>query len=256
MKTNLYTIECITNLHVGSGDVNFNLIDNEVQKDTVLNCPVIHASGVKGALRSWYEQNKKLNVDFIFGSSHENSKDSGSQKGEYKFLEAMLLSRPVRVSKNSSGKYFYLNATSIEVLNAYIDLNNALFPEEKLESFSALEHALSGVEVEEVEGHSVSLADMKLKRRISEILGHDEWVVFNNKQFATIDLPVVARNYLEKGISKNLWYEEFVPHHSKFYMAVVYPNECHELEEINNQVIQFGGNASIGYGLCKIKKVK
>ena len=46
-----YKIDCITNLHVGSGDLNYNIVDNEVERDAVTGYPVIHASGLKGALR-------------------------------------------------------------------------------------------------------------------------------------------------------------------------------------------------------------
>ena len=35
MKTVFYKIDCLTNLHVGSGEVNYNIIDNEVEKDAV-----------------------------------------------------------------------------------------------------------------------------------------------------------------------------------------------------------------------------
>ena len=51
MNIAFYKIECLTNLHVGSGEINYNIVDNEVEKDAITNLPVIHASGVKGALR-------------------------------------------------------------------------------------------------------------------------------------------------------------------------------------------------------------
>ena len=70
------------------------------------------------------------------------------------------------------------------------------------------------------------------------------------KDFNDYDLPVMARNYLEKGISKNLWYEEFVPHGSVFYFSVICHDDVENLEFSN--VVQFGGNASIGCGFTKI----
>ena len=33
MKSIVYILETITNLHVGNGDINYNIIDNEVEKD-------------------------------------------------------------------------------------------------------------------------------------------------------------------------------------------------------------------------------
>jgi CRISPR-associated protein Cmr4 len=42
-----YIIKTKTNLHVGSGDINFGIVDNEVQRDTITNLPVINASSLK-----------------------------------------------------------------------------------------------------------------------------------------------------------------------------------------------------------------
>ena len=52
MTANIYLLECLTNLHVGSGEVNYNIVDNEVERDVVTNYPTINSSGVKGALRA------------------------------------------------------------------------------------------------------------------------------------------------------------------------------------------------------------
>ena len=51
MPTAIYTIEAITNLHVGSGDVNYEIVDKEIQRDTATTLPTIHASSLKGAIR-------------------------------------------------------------------------------------------------------------------------------------------------------------------------------------------------------------
>ena len=56
MAAILVWLECITNMHVGNGDVNYNIIDNEVERDPVNHYPTIHSSGVKGALREYFEK--------------------------------------------------------------------------------------------------------------------------------------------------------------------------------------------------------
>ena len=77
------------------------------------------------------------------------------------------------------------------------------------------------------------------------------------KDFEKTALPVVARNKLENGKSVNLWYEEVVPHKSLFTFVVL-AEDCDRTllemfrDTVTGQVIQFGGNASIGYGLCKV----
>ena len=58
-----------------------------------------------------------------------------------------------------------------------------------------------------------------------------------------------------------MWYEEVVPHKSIFYFAVVAStSESDSLldvftESVRGKIIQFGANASVGYGLCKVIKV-
>ncbi|MBE6666498.1 MAG: CRISPR-associated protein Cmr4, partial [Ruminococcaceae bacterium] len=96
MNVKVYYIDCLTNLHVGSGDANFNIVDKEVEKDPLTGYPVVHASGIKGALREAYakthtedDQTKR-----IFGKpATDNETDTG---GSYKFFDAHLLYRPMR----------------------------------------------------------------------------------------------------------------------------------------------------------------
>ena len=81
--------------------------------------------------------------------------------------------------------------------------------------------------------------------------------VISEEEFRTIALPVLARNKLENGKSVNLWYEEVVPHKSLFSFVVLAEDADKALldafvEKVNGKIIQFGGNASIGYGLCKV----
>ena len=67
MIVKCFKMECLTNLHVGSGENNYNIVDKEVEKDPVLQVPTIHASGVKGALREHLEAQGCGKVDEIFG---------------------------------------------------------------------------------------------------------------------------------------------------------------------------------------------
>ena len=74
-----------------------------------------------------------------------------------------------------------------------------------------------------------------------------------------LPLPVLARNQLEDGISNNLWYEQVVPHKSIFTFVVSsdYENVLQSFADVLKKptYIQFGGNASIGYGLCRVEKI-
>jgi CRISPR-associated protein Cmr4 len=66
-------------------------------------------------------------------------------------------------------------------------------------------------------------------------------------------LPVIARNNLQG--SGNLWYEEYVPHGSRFYMLAILPDgaDASEAGKVIPEIAQVGGNSSIGYGYCSFR---
>ena len=39
MTTRMYVINTLSNMHVGSGEVNYGVIDNLIQRDSVTNLP-------------------------------------------------------------------------------------------------------------------------------------------------------------------------------------------------------------------------
>jgi hypothetical protein len=84
--------------------------------------------------------------------------------------------------------------------------------------------------------------------RLKDVIGNKVAVT---KKFDDYDLPVMARNCLQG--TGNLWYEEVVPHGSILYFGVIYPDDSAELKFPD--VVQFGGNASIGCGYTKITKL-
>jgi CRISPR-associated protein Cmr4 len=91
-------------------------------------------------------------------------------------------------------------------------------------------------------------------------------VILPDEEFKKLSLPVIARNHLENGKSKNLWYEEIVPKFSKFIFFISKPNE--ELDKIDKKnlekflnrldkedIYQFGANKTIGMGFAKVKRI-
>ena len=223
MKAKIFVIECLTNLHVGNGDVNFNIIDNEVERDVVTGFPTINSSGVKGALRAFFEENKLLSkIKGIFGSDENGSTTSGALK----FLSANLLALPIR-SISGEDKPYSIHATKTAC-----------------EDFKKM---LKNFQLEDVS--------------IEDIKGGDEKITLDadNSCYEKYGLPVIARNKV--GEQTNLWYEEVVPHKSIFYFAVVDSTSKSEnllesfTDSVRDKIIQFGANASVGYGLCKVIKV-
>ena len=262
MKVHVYKYTCLTNLHVGSGDVNYNIIDNEVERDPATDQPMIHASGVKGALREHFTAKKlpQETIDKVFGSKPKNKE--AITAGEYRFLDARLLARPMRVS--GSADRASIPVVSISALNEYLQMLAAFgCCHYGIDSIDTVDDsafgdaqfltncpgAINNVEGEKTKAMPAALAAQLLK--LKDVLGE---VFAVAKAFDKYPLPVVARNYLENGVSKNLWYEEIVPHGSVFYQMIITPDAAMELA-LEEEPIQFGGNASIGCGFIRIEKV-
>lgn len=268
MKKELYTLTTLSNLHVGSGDINFDIIDNQVQRDAITTLPVIHSSSLKGAFREASGEGNQY-TKYIFGP--ENKDNDAHQTGAFHFFEASLLCRPVRSNKKP-----YFTATSVGVIKNFLtyledfeitfdeDIKNALekLSNEKVAKGNPLIfEKLEGVILEDEEA-KVSLLDVSV---LGDFLG-ENLALFDDEDFKALSLPVLARNYLEEGVSKNLWYEEVVPKKSKFYFVIAKPTNIdnadykeniakYEARFDNTTNVQFGANKSIGYGLSKVQKV-
>lgn len=249
MNAKLFKIECLTNLHVGSGDINYNIIDNEVEKD-ISGYPIIHASGVKGAFRDAFGDSDKANADRIFGKIGSNGESSG---GVYKFFDARFLSRPLRVGGNS--KIAFVPVTTVAAVNDLLQTTTAFgcncFGVEKLPevNFGENEFLVCDKSIKNIEGSNKigTIDDSQVLDVLRKILGISFALAKDINDYA---LPVIARNCLEEK-KKNLWYEEFVPHHSCFWLIVLTPGDF----EIDiSSFIQFGGNASIGFGYTKVSE--
>lgn len=234
MTAVIVKLECMTNMHVGNGDVNYNIIDNEVERDPVTGYPNINASGVKGALREYFSKDTNLSgyVNRLFGSDEKGN----TTQGQLKILGADMMALAVRAS---CGDEPYYLVTTEAALNKYRD-NCSVFlgiTEPITEKAVEGQRMVEGIALTK----AVTLFDKELH-------------IMTQKDFRRLALPVVARNKLDNGISRNLWYEEVVPHESIFCFAVMGDKE--DLKDfsagIDGKVIQFGGSASIGYGLCKV----
>ena len=272
MKTELYKINTLSNLHVGAGDINFDVIDNQVQKDSITGIPNINSSSLKGAFREHFSNiNGESNmVKYIFGP--ENGSNDSHQTGAYSFFEAQLLTRPVRSNTKA-----YFNATSPMIINNFLETIENFdidFDKEIIENLKKLstlkvndnqpiifENSTNTI-LEDEKAISNSFDTSKLE----EFLGKN-LALFSDKDFKELDLPVLARNYLEDGESKNLWYEEVVPKSSQFYFIITkstnidekdYDQKIKGFENRFNKEgtrVQIGANKSIGYGYCKISRV-
>ena len=245
MNAHIYKLTCLTNLHVGNGDVNYSIIDNEVEKDPILGEPIIPSSGIKGALLSHIKctDMDARDIKTIFGNE--------DGKGTYKFLSGNLLFRPIRVSE---GNDTFVNATSYELIEYYESLLKELGINDLTGINREKGKTVSSSSNKSVEG--ISIDHIVSNKRLEELSGK-KWMITSEKKLGMINLPVTARNRLsDKGESINLWYEEFVPYHSVFFTVIITPSKENKLDQyIDDKIVQFGANATIGYGITRINKL-
>lgn len=271
MPTVCYKIECLTNLHAGSGDSGIGVIDKMVQRDAITNMPVIYSSSLKGAFREYFEEGPEKDVlagyaKKIFGKNvKEDGGNTNDGKGDVVFNEAQLLGLPVGSNKQpffiATSKLTLLNwVDKAKLLLANIDaaLNeeiNAL-PDLNYGSPVILGSAIPGLFAADYENVSSYAGNFtRLKSLLGAnilLLHHDDF----KEQCSDYNLPVIARNNLENGESQNLWYEQIVPQKSIFAFNT-YTNKTADdfFSNINGKVVQLGANSSLGYGYCVIKKI-
>ncbi|MCB0583390.1 MAG: hypothetical protein KDD10_29190 [Phaeodactylibacter sp.] len=231
MIAHIYLIKALTNLHAGSGDSGYGAVDKMIQLDPATRHPTIFGQSLKGALREYFSgqdghsDNGENFVVPVFGSPVKRDKGKDPEQGLFTFLSADLLAVPVPDIDPASPKAFYLQGSNGQ-LGRFIDKAKAL----------------------------QCKAD---KETLKQKLGCDSWDDGKFKA-ATQDIPVLARNYLNNGISENLWYEQYLPHQSVFGAIIFSSSGGHWDtfdEHVDGKVIQLGANATVGYGYCQFEKI-
>jgi CRISPR-associated protein Cmr4 len=269
--SDLYLLTAITNLHAGSGEGDFSIVDKQVQRDPITSLPCIHASGIKGSLREAIEppqQPVSSDILTLFGS--QVKPDNPSQKstqGLYQYFDAKLLVLPIR-----SSHALFFRATCPAVIRQILHddeiygqniSNNMKTDLEALASISVIQGSPIVFETvptcHRLEDFQTITCKKDLSKEVIDLLG-SRVALLNDQDFKKMAnlLPIIARNQLENGISANLWYEEVVPRESRFYFHVIHPENDPLLEEaltnLNGRV-QIGANATVGYGLCTLSKI-
>jgi len=258
LNSQLYCIHCLTNMHMGSGEDNLSIIDKQVQRDEISGYPVLHSSGIKGALREYAQSEELPDILRIFGSSPKEP--THHRQGDHIFSSGQLLSLPMRsnirpfyrcisaeILRNFKRYMEYydgaLHEALVQCIDAFILHLDQHSKEQKIYVMDVLDSGTAYIEdyqlisypLEPDMVNGLSLLEALCGRNIA--LCPDP--IMN--EFCS-NLPVMARNYLENGESKNLWYEEIVPRESRFY-AFISPldNTTKAYIHLDNQNIQMGG---------------
>ena len=280
MKNVFYKVNCITYLHMGSGELNFNIVDNEVERDAVSGYPVMFSSGVKGALRDHFNNNVELpsdDITAIFGTDIKDAGGSGTVPGNVKFLNAELLFLAVRSSAGNSPYYMLTTKTLLHRFNTLYESvkksenqnSSILNGLETLSEDSCFSYAnvntvgVDGINLEPTTIGNETGMKTFIERVFDDPSDRNRVLIVPDTVLKKISLPVLARNQLENGESKNLWYEEVVPHSSVFVLPVLSNGTAdgdQYLETLQGALsdqgfVQFGGHATIGYGLTQLSEL-
>lgn len=265
IKSKLFLINTITNLHVGSGTEATGAIDNRVQRDPITKIPVIHGSGLKGAIRE-HAKAEEPSYDWtdIFGNEAKKNKEDERKQGNINFFVSDLLFLPVRSDKRP-----YYMATSPNAVKEFlnrISFHNVKLDEKVNGALKAIANLGNtqnlceeeGAILEDEPAETLDVGDLPELKKLFGI--KEKLAILTETNFKTLceNLPVIARNHLENGESQNLWYEEVVPRQSIFYTFLSYRDEglFNKLNGIlTASPIQIGANATIGYGLCEFKQI-
>ncbi len=221
---NLFFIETLTPMHVGSGDIHFGVVDKLIQRNPVTKIPVINASSLKGSMREHFEKKLRTGettnvlsdweIKYLFGEDTkidtEGGKDSDKTRSDSKpgrmiIFEANLLTLPLRSSQK-----VYFNTTSPQALKDYLKyytifheeldnldlfndiLEKLLTPELKGKDFVIFED-LTGLEIEDFDkGGKFTTRDdendKKFKDFLRKIFNLDisSLAIFNDTIFSSI----------------------------------------------------------------------
>ncbi|GAB4047873.1 type III-B CRISPR module RAMP protein Cmr4 [Spirosoma litoris] len=268
-----YLLQCLTHLHAGRGDTNYDIVDKEVQRDPIENLPVIQASSLKGAFREWFKHQEGIDdtvVNTIFGNDSKRNGNQELKQGSHQFFEARLLALPVR-----SSHLPYFLATSKEVLiDCFDQLSLFGIPYTPAADLLTALKALAPQPDEPIaltpqtfagdlyldEYKAKSVVNETVRQALKTVLGYEHIALFDHTTLKEVAerLPVIARNNLENGRSVNLWYEEIVPRQSRFSLFVRHPDTETAFDQAlstANGRVQIGANATIGYGQCMLRRV-
>jgi CRISPR-associated protein Cmr4 len=288
MIPTFYTITAQTNLHVGSGDANYGIIDKLVQRDALTQFPVIHASSLKGAiLQHFFKvlESNSLNatgepeitaddIAYAFGSQHEKRWKTNkpgrveTSTGNFIFMQANLLSIPIRCKE-----HIFMRVSSDRILKDLVTFSG--LDNDVVEQLTKLIELAESGEIVLVSKSGdkptteVTLEDKQFTATkkeefdsVKKLLGGDRVVILPEEKFKELVsdhyLPVIARNHLENGQSTNLWYEQILPRQTRFGFTILKPEKQDSVKDFDailtkKGMVQIGANASVGYGYCTIE---
>lgn len=287
MDAKLLFTYALTPLHAGTGR-GVGVIDLPIAREVATGIPYLPGSSLKGVLRDKSGDNDTTN--YVFGPSTKNIEESNLAAGAAQFTDQRLLLLPVRSLK---GTFAWVTCPFVlhrlrrecEAIGETQNLPKALKqPAKKEDAFVpegqktlttsgkiVLEDLdLSPVDDQEVLAWATWLGE--------KLFTDNEWremltaklVVVHDDVFSYLlqtGTEVVARIQIDDSktvVKGGLWYEENLPAESVLWGLVAAqqvgkgeaPTKVLEqVRKLTEGVVQLGGNATVGRGLCRLVMV-
>jgi CRISPR-associated protein Cmr4 len=280
-KAKPFFMRVITPLHAGSGQ-DLGIVDMPIQRERHTGYPKIEGSGLKGSIRQVFQEMAEENKDNVKKLNSIYGSDDADQAAAIGFTDARLLLFPV---KSVKGVFAYIICP--RVLKQFSDdLSKVSNPSD--DSFPSIPDVIDGnclttedskvkfndnVILEEYtfmikEGNCDKVVErIKSYTKIGDlserlvILSDDDY-----KDFVTLSTEVITRTKIDpiKGTVKTgaLFTEEYLPSESVMYSIVLasptFRGKEYSEDEVLEyfytipEVIQIGGNATLGKGLVQI----
>lgn len=271
MNTKLLFIQALSPIHAGTGQ-GVGMIDNPIAREKSTDIPFIPGTTIKGVLRDACDNDDDCKM--IFGSARN---DADLTMGAVTFSDARLLLLPVRSLKGvfawvtsplllkrlmrDAGKIDGVSLPPIGEDNCLISntselkLNNGKVVLEDLDLNSKANDVIDKwadwLADSLYEKNSVWHDEMKKRLCIVS----DDSLAFLLETATEITARVAMEKETKTVKEGALWYEEALPVETVLVSMLISKNESvfNKLKEFaDNKTLQFGGNATVGRGLCKV----
>jgi CRISPR-associated protein Cmr4 len=254
MKKVFYHV--LTPMHIGSGTT-LSLIDLPIQREVHTDFPVIPSSAIKGVIRASFNEQEQ---EDIFGK--------GDEEGKVIFTDGKILLFPV---KSLKGVFVWITSPyvlerfkrdtevnveipKVEKDNAVVSSNKVLINNNKL----VLEEFTFNATINENLKKLKEITKCEIDENKIAVVSDDVFKFFV-KNYTEVNARIKidqAKGTVQTG---GLWYEELLPAETLFYGCIdarKKPEHKEQLNKIigkiNNQILQFGGDETLGRGFTKI----
>jgi CRISPR-associated protein Cmr4 len=267
MRTVVLGLLAETFLHPGAGD-SLGVVDLPVAREAATSYPFVPGSGVKGALRDWWNPAEAPGLERLFGRQ--------DRAGSLSVSDARLALLPVR---SLDGPYAWVTCPYVlerlerDLRRAGLDPGSPLNGNRPDPGLAWVLPERGGAEPLVLEERSFTCRQAPGGDRLLTLLKplvpeparkrlQHQLVVLSDEDFAwfaRFGLTVQARNVLdqETKTSKNLWYEEALPPDTLLYTLVA-ARDAGDLDAFTQRIAaepyaQLGGNETVGQGWVRIE---